>query len=61
MPNELSPSELSPHKIAIRESSDRLAPDRDRWIRKNAYFYEDDHEYMRFLIPEGLRILDLGG
>ncbi len=60
MPNDISPPDLSPHKIAIRESSDRLAPERDRWIRKNAYYYEDDHKFMRFLIPEGLRILDLG-
>lgn len=60
MPNDISPPDLSPHKIAIRESSDRLALERDRWIRKNAYYYEDDHKFMRFLIPEGLRILDLG-
>ncbi len=60
MSNEIQQTGLPPHKIAIREGFDRLAPERDRWIRKNAYFYEDDHKYMRFLIPEGLKVLDLG-
>ncbi len=60
MTNHTQQPGLSPHKIAIREGFGALAPERDRWIRKNAYFYEDDHKYMRFLVPEGLKILDLG-
>ena len=60
MPNDISPPDLSPHKIAIRKWANRLAPERDRWIRKNAYFHENDHDYMRFLVPEGLKVLDLG-
>lgn len=60
MPNDVSPPELSPHKIPIRKWPDRLAPERERWIRKNVYFYDTDHEYMRFLVPEGRRVLDLG-
>ncbi|MCW8951170.1 MAG: bifunctional class I SAM-dependent methyltransferase/glycosyltransferase family 2 protein [Rhodospirillales bacterium] len=39
---------------------DGIAPERDRWIEKNAFFYDSDREYMRFLIPSGLRVLDLG-
>src|SRR5262249_35123929 len=34
--------------------------ERERWIERNAFFYEQDEAYMRFLIPEGLRVLDLG-
>ncbi len=60
MPKDASLPGLSPHKIAVRDSSDRLAPERDRWIRKNAYYHEDDHRYMRFLVPEGLKVLELG-
>ncbi len=55
-----SPDRLSPRKQAIRELFDRLAPERDHWIRRNRYFYEQDRAYMRFLVPKGLRILEVG-
>ncbi len=51
---------VSPRKIALRDLANRLAPERDRWIARNSFYYEEDYRYMRFLIPEGLRILDLG-
>ena len=51
---------LSRRKSAIRELSDRLAPERDSWIARNSFYYQEDERYMRFLIPEGLRVLDLG-
>ena len=50
----------SRRKQAIRELSDRLAPERDRWIARNTYFHNEDIRYMRFLIPKGLSVLDLG-
>jgi SAM-dependent methyltransferase len=37
-----------------------MAPERDRWIRRNSFYYDEDRRYMRFLAPEGLRVLDLG-
>ena len=40
--------------------SDRLAPDRHRWLRRNAFFHEEDERYLRFLVPPGLRVLALG-
>jgi len=55
-----SSNNLSPRKKAIRDLFSRLAPEREQWIRRNGYFYEQDHAYMRFLIPKGLRILELG-
>lgn len=39
---------------------DALAPERDGWIKRNAYFYEEDVKYMRFLIPEGSSVLEIG-
>ncbi|MEW6664788.1 MAG: glycosyltransferase [Thermodesulfobacteriota bacterium] len=39
---------------------DRLAEEREFWIRKNAYYYEDQKRYFRFLIPESLSVLELG-
>lgn len=50
----------SPHKQAIIESSNNVAENRDSWIAKNKFFHEEDHSYMRFLVPEGLKVLELG-
>src|SRR5450759_1867018 len=51
---------ISERKRRIREFADRLAPERNSWIRRNSYYYEQDYRYMRFLVPERLRVLDLG-
>ncbi|NQV83943.1 MAG: glycosyltransferase [Rhodospirillales bacterium] len=53
-------SSYSKRKDTIREHADLVASTRDSWIDKNRYFYENDYRYMRFLIPEGLRILEIG-
>jgi SAM-dependent methyltransferase len=47
-------------KRAIRARADRQAPERLGWIERNAYFYEEDNRYLRFLIPPGLKVLELG-
>ncbi len=62
MPNDLDPAinALSSRKLAIRALADRLAPERERWMRRNAYFYAEDRRYMRFLVPAGSRVLELG-
>jgi glycosyltransferase involved in cell wall biosynthesis/SAM-dependent methyltransferase len=47
-------------KNLISEHMDKMAPQREKWVSKNRYYYKDNETYMRFLVPEGLRILDLG-
>src|SRR5581483_12457338 len=47
-------------KRAIRALADELAPQRDEWIARNAYYYEEDIKYSQFLVRPGLRVLDLG-
>jgi SAM-dependent methyltransferase len=47
-------------KKNIKDHFDSLAESRNYWINKNSYFYQDDEKYMRFLIPEGKSVLDLG-
>ena len=47
-------------KQRIQELADQLAPERQQWVARNAYYYAEDDRYTRFLIPEGLRVLDLG-
>lgn len=51
---------LASRKAKVLALSDQLATKRDSWIARNAYYYEEDYRYMRFLVPEGLRVLDLG-
>lgn len=39
---------------------DRQAPERDDWIARGSYFHEEDRRFMRFLIPEGKEVVELG-
>lgn len=50
----------SPRKQYALELADRLAAQRDKWIAKQRFFFEEDWRYLRFLVPEGKRVLDLG-
>ena len=47
-------------KQAISERFDRLSFERTRWQDKAGYYYEDQRRYLRFLVPEGLKILEVG-
>jgi len=47
-------------KRIISEHIDKMAPQRERWRSRNRYYHEDNENYLRFLVPEGLRVLDLG-
>ena len=47
-------------KKRIKEQADELATSRDQWIKKNSYFYNNDHSYMKFLVGENARVLELG-
>jgi len=51
---------FSARKEAIRAAANRMAEERDDWIDRNRYFHDQDYSYLRFLIPEGMRVLDLG-
>lgn len=59
-PVTLSAAGISGRKRRILELAEQLAPERNSWIERNAYYYEEHYRYMRFLVPEGLRVLDLG-
>jgi len=47
-------------KSEIIRRFDALAPDREAWTEKNRYYYHDRQRYMRFLVPEGAEVLELG-
>jgi len=60
MTTPIADTSLTPRQSKIRALFDKLAPQRGRWIARNSYFYEADHAYMRFLVPAGARILEIG-
>jgi len=39
---------------------DSLSGIRDYWISRNRFFYESDWKYMRYFIPEGRSVLEIG-
>jgi len=50
----------SKRKKQIQQQAEKLADSRDQWIKKNRYFYKNDHAYMQFLVGDGKRVLELG-
>lgn len=50
----------SPRKEAMIAWIDRIADSRDAWRQKNHYFNAEHERYLQFLIPSGLRVLDIG-
>ena len=51
---------LKERKNRILQQSEKLAKSRDKWIKKNSYFYNDDHSYTSFLVGDSKRVLELG-
>ena len=51
---------ISARKEAIRRLHDELASEWVRWLERGAFFHDEDLLYLRFLIPEGVRVLELG-
>ena len=47
-------------KQLIKQHADKLAEKRDKWINRNSYFHKSDHSYMKFLVGENARVLELG-
>ena len=47
-------------KLAIREHFNRLASQRAYWRNKASAYYEDQARYFQFLVPQGLRVLEIG-
>ncbi|CCD95131.1 conserved hypothetical protein [Bradyrhizobium sp. ORS 375] len=58
--NTPAPKALSPRKTAILEHADRFAAERATWRDKAAFFHGEDACYLRFLIPSGSRVLEIG-
>jgi SAM-dependent methyltransferase len=53
-------SNLSSRKAAILAHSERIAPQREKFITQANFFHGEDLRYLKFLIPEGMRVLEIG-
>jgi SAM-dependent methyltransferase len=60
MTSPVTATQLTARQETIRALFDCLAPVRGKWLARNSYFYAADHAYMRFLIPAGARVLEIG-
>ena len=52
--------QLTPFKYKIQDHFDKLADKRDYWRSRNSYYYEFQERNLRFLIPPGKRVLEVG-
>jgi len=52
--------ELSEDKRKIASVMDLVARKRDKYIRRNRYYYKDIIKFLKFNIPEGSKILEIG-
>jgi SAM-dependent methyltransferase len=50
----------SERKQRALEQADQLIDVRTRWRERHPFYYEEDTRMMRFLVPPGLRVLELG-
>ena len=51
---------LTDLKLKLKKHFDELAAQRNFWIDKNISFYADDYKFMKFLVPENKKIIELG-
>ena len=51
---------LSGRKAAILNHSEKYAATREEWRKKSEFFHREDEAYLRFLIPKGVRVLEIG-
>jgi ubiquinone/menaquinone biosynthesis C-methylase UbiE len=50
----------SRRKQQLMQEIDSSLDEAERWRKINAAYHEDDHKFMRFLIPPGKRVLEVG-
>jgi SAM-dependent methyltransferase len=51
---------MSARKEALHREFDAVAHERRDWLARGTFFHSEDLLYLKFLIPEGARILELG-
>lgn len=52
--------DLTENKKNVMYYMDSKASERDEWIKRNEYYYKDLIKFLKFNIPEGSSILEIG-
>src|SRR5579863_9218773 len=60
MSNAVPSATLSVHKEEVRRYANASAAERAKWRQRAAFFHSEDMQFLKFLIPEGSRVLELG-
>ena len=50
---------ISLRKQEVRRLADASAPERRKWLARAQFFHAEDLLYLKFLIPDGARVLEL--
>src|SRR5436305_1733697 len=59
-PNPVSPDLFSRRKRELLDHVEANVDEQERWREINAAYYREDEQFMRFLVPPGKRVLELG-
>jgi hypothetical protein len=57
---QFGPSALKRRADEVRQHYDRISASRGEYIAKNSYYYEQIYRLLRFIIPPGKRVLQVG-
>ncbi len=60
IPKEIRENTMSERKLKVISQMNKLASERQRWIHKNGYYYKNLLEMLKFNIPQGSKILEIG-
>src|SRR5476649_1243180 len=59
-PSAVSPPPDNARKRELLEHVETSLEEQDSWREFNAAYHDDDRKFMRFLVPPGKRVLELG-
>ena len=60
MSNAVPSVTLSVHKEEVRRHANASAAERAKWRQRADFFHSEDLHFLKFLVPEGARVLELG-
>ena len=60
MTEDIKKSEKSKRKLSIIDHNDKMASEKNGWVSKNQFYYNEHWKYLNFLVSENSDILDIG-
>ena len=60
MTEDIKKSEESKRKLSIIDHNDKMASEKNGWVNKNQFYYNEHWKYLNFLVSENSDILDIG-